>query len=130
MIPSTIKELTDAIEGRFPVGPSTTSRLSVTGEEYVTIGSQYDKEMMGAPGTVDECESQDIAFDEQTACMQAYICFGDYAEERNGILYWRIKPQLDWNNDNSRCVAYMRCLISGKPVIPSIIKEKLSHASL
>lgn len=108
----TVAELTSWIEDQFPVGASTGTPRSVTGEPYVVIGAQYPG-MPVIPGTVDEGQIRELAFDEETACYQARVCFSAYAQDRRGTLYWRVKPQLEFYG--RRCALYMRCLISDKP---------------
>lgn len=98
-------------EGRI-VGPSTSSRLSVTGEPYVVIGHQVT--MPSQPGVVDEGQEMELAFDEETAYLSALGAFELYAENRPGKLYWRIAPELGWFKKARRCAFYMRCLISDK----------------
>lgn len=109
----TVAALIDWIERQFPVGQSTDTARSVTGEPYVVIGAQADG-MAVIPGTVDEGEARELAFDEETACLMAAHCFRDYAEGRKGTLYWRNKPVLDQDEKSDRCVVYMRCLISDR----------------
>ena len=103
-----VAELTAYIEGRFPIGggPGSTGlyyNLAPTGEEYVVIGNQHPDE----------------GIDEETACRAARAAFDAYAEGRVGTLYWRKKPQLEWQRDDpktGRCVVYIRCLISDAPL--------------
>lgn len=108
----TVAELIERIERDYTVGPSTETRLAVTGEPYVVIGQQKDSEP-SIPGTVDEPAPCEAALDEETACYQALSCFETYAEDRGRYLYWREKPRLEWMN-NKRCKVYMRCLVSEK----------------
>ena len=110
-------DLIAAIEARFPVGESTDGRLSVTGEAYVSIGEPSGALVSAIPGTVDEGQARELAFDEETAYFSALSSFRDYAECRVGTLYWRIKPRLEWNDGRTRCAYYMRLLISDKPPI-------------
>lgn len=114
MIAKTFIQLVDEIRKRFPVGQSTDTSRSVTGEPYVVIGAQKN----GVPkiaGTRDEGSDGEWAFDEETACMQAAACFETYADGRSGVLYWRTEPILE--SEKNRCVVYMRCLISDKPAL-------------
>src|ERR1700677_907347 len=104
-------ELIERIERGFTVGLSTTTWRSVTGKRYIVIGSQYPG-LAAIPGTVDEGASRELALDEETACMQALACFETYADGRGRYLYWRVKPCLEWNNDHTRCMVYMRCVVS------------------
>lgn len=111
---NTVGTLTAHIEGRFQVGRPTDSSLAVTGEPYVVIGTE-----VGTPsqrGTVGEGRLRELSFDEETACFAALSAFNDYAEDCNGLLYWRVRPRLEWNDQHNRCLIYMRCLISAKPV--------------
>ena len=113
---ATVEQLTEFIESRFPVGESTRSYLSVTGEPYVCIGNSVA--IPATRGVVDEGEAQELGFDEETACMAARSAFEMYAEDHHGTLYWRIRPQLEWEDgQHRRCVVYMRLLISDKPRI-------------
>lgn len=115
---ATVADLTVFIESRFPIGESTKSYRSVTGEPYVVIGHQADG-IPAIPGVVDEGFPIEVAFDEETACMSARSAFEAYAENRIGNLYWRIKPQLEWDPSKKKrgqcCIVYMRLLISDKP---------------
>ena len=132
------EELVRLIEARFRIGKPTNTALSVTGEPYVTIGSQEPSSGMPAiPGTIDEGKPHELAFDQETACISAFICFENYAawwreqhgDEAQSVLYWRIKPQLEWEHewtvprehpfpdDRKRCKVYMRCLLSNKPIL-------------
>jgi hypothetical protein len=99
------------------IGASTAYYKSVTGEPYVTIGLQHlDEGPPKIPGTVGECKRRELGFDEETAWNQAATCFQMYADTRPefGTLYWRQPPVLEWNEDKSRCIFYMRLLISDK----------------
>lgn len=111
---NTVESLTQKIESMFPVGASTDHALSVTGEPYVTIGYQKDGTSK-IRGAVDEGADREFGFDEETASMSAYASFLEYAADRAGTLYWRVKPRLEWNENNTRCQVYLRCLISSKP---------------
>ncbi len=116
----TVAEFTAWIEQQYPVGESTRGPLSVTGEEYVVLGSQHpDDGMPAIPGTKDEGARCEPAFDEETAVMQAWNCFEQYREGRSGTLYWRIKPDLMWSEDKNTCFLYVRLLISDRPVMGS-----------
>jgi hypothetical protein len=113
-----IEWLVKEIEARFPVGESTDCALSVTGEPYVVIGAQDHRDgLPQIPGTIDEGKRRELAFDEETAVMSALKCFEDYARERIGTLFWRVKPELEWIEDHSRCKVYLRLLISDKSVM-------------
>ena len=109
--------LTDVIEGRYPVGTPTEWHRSVTGEPYVSVGSQADGKT-SVPGTVDEGKAREVALDAETAYWSALSSFESYAEDRKGVLYWRVKPRLEWSDDKSRCMFYMRLLISDTPPEP------------
>lgn len=117
---ATVEQLTSFIESRFPVGESTRSYLSVTGEPYVVVGHQPDH-IPTIPGVVDEGFPREVAFDEETACMSARSAFEAYAEGRRGVLYWRTKPSFEWDPSKKKrgqcCLVYMRLLISDKPRI-------------
>lgn len=116
MIALSLEQLRKQIADRYPVGEPTDRSRSVTGEPYVVIGSQRHGNP-DVPGTVNEGCSFEHAFDEEMACMQAAECFEKYAEDRNGVLYWREGPELEWIDKGTpyaRCKVYMRCLISAK----------------
>jgi hypothetical protein len=85
----------------------------MTDEPYVSIGHSHA--IPEIRGVVAEGEPRVVAFDEETACWSARAAFFDYAEDRTGVLYWRTKPQLEWVPKASRCLVYMRLLISNKP---------------
>jgi hypothetical protein len=112
------RELTKKCEEGRIVGASTCTGLSVTGEPYVKIGIQATESgIPSVPGTVDEGAAFEWGYDEETAFWGAWNCFCHYSEERNGVLYWRIKPRLVWNESKRRCYFQMRCLISDAPVL-------------
>ena len=99
-------------EGR-AVGATARSWPSSTGEPYVKIGAQsIEYGILGVPGTVDEGAGFEVGFDEESAFWTAWASFCFYAEDRKGVLYWGTEPELNWNEDRSRCFFYMRCLIS------------------
>lgn len=114
------ERLTKDIEAKFKVGASTNWHRSVTGEPYVVISSQHpDNGMPTIPGTVDEAKRRERATDAETAYWAAMSSFQSYAEGRTGVLYWRVKPQLEWNEGMpNSCSFYMRLLISDKPSDP------------
>ena len=92
------KTLADVIEARYPVGISTDWHLSVTGEPYVEVN--------------------ELAPDVNGAFGSAMLWLKSYAKDRKGVLYWRMKPQLEWSEDKTRCRFYMRLLISDTPPDP------------
>ncbi len=102
--PVSAERLTKEIEASFDLGEATSTSSSVTGEPYVSIGQQAGGKAK-FPGTVDEAG----------AYWAAREAFQLYAEGRKGILYWRVKPQMELH-EGFRFI-YMRCLISDKPVI-------------
>ena len=85
---------------------------SPTGEPYVKIGAQAVEYGIPMPGIVDEGAGFEVGFDEESAFWTAWASFCFYAEDRKGVLYWGTEPELNWNEDRSRCFFYMRCLIS------------------
>lgn len=110
--------LTKQIASEYPEGPGTVTWCAVTGEPYVVIGAQHPDE--GSPaiiGTVDEGKCAEWSPDEETACLKAMTCLRAYADGREGVLYWRQPPMLDWNEDHTRCKVYMRLLISDKEMV-------------
>lgn len=109
---TTVALLTEWIESQFPLGEPTARHLSVTGEPYVVIAHTVAPPEY--PGVAQEGAARELGFDEETACMGAAGAFRDYAEDKAGSLYWRVKPQLMWSNDHRRCYVYMRLLISDK----------------
>lgn len=102
-----------------------------TGERYVVIGDQADAPP-AIPGTIDEGASRVLAYDEETAVVQAVRCLAHYAEDRSGILYWRVRPRLEsWYGADEPgrrrrrwFKVYMRLLISDKPAAWSIDSMK------
>jgi hypothetical protein len=112
----TESSLRDRCEKGREVGRPTDRYLSVTGEPYVVIGSQISG-VPSEPGTVDEGFGQELGFDEETAYFQAWACFETYAHDKTGKLYWRIPPRLERypRKNSTKCMFYMRCLISDKP---------------
>ena len=106
--------LTKEIESSFRVGKPTNNSRSVTGEPYIIIGHQTEGRA-AFPGTVDECMPRQISLDVENAYWTARAAFQLYAKGRDGVLYWRMKPQME-HYDNF-CFIYMRCLISDKPVV-------------
>jgi hypothetical protein len=88
--------LTAYCEARFPVGPSTFERLSVTGETYTELCIPF------SPGWP-SAEAARIAAQEH---------FNSYAEGRKGTLYWRVPPEIAVAKGHAY---YMRLLISDKP---------------
>lgn len=107
----TVDQLIERIETEYQIGQPTNCYRAVTDESYVVIGSQSPAEPLPSiPGTVDEGCAAEYGYDEETAVMQAWACFSSYAEGRNGILYWRVRPVLE--TYENRHVVYMRCLIS------------------
>ncbi len=114
----TTADLTEWIESQYLIGETTCGPLSVTGEKYVVLGPQHpDDGMPSIPGTKDEGARCEPATDEETAVMQLRNCFEQYREGRSGTLYWRIKPDLMWSEDEKLCIVYARMLISDKPVM-------------
>ena len=109
----TAQSLKEHIEAHFNVGQPTATGLSVTGEPYVTIGSQDPADgMPSVLGTVDEGKRREWGFDEETAWFDAVSNFQSYAEDRGHNLYWRCQPTLD--RHGSDCAFYMRLLVSDK----------------
>lgn len=105
------------IESRFPVGKSTVAYRSVTGEPYVTFSC----------GAFD-CELDEVRLlsDSQLPdkAIEFFVnAFNSYASERNGALYWRLKPQLIKKIGHDKSVKKQvtwygvraRLLISDKP---------------
>lgn len=103
------------IERGYRVGASTATRVAVTGEPYVVIGhSDHEEGPPAIPGVVEEGDRGAAGFDAETAWYSALNAFELYAENRGGNLYWRVRPQLEWNDEHSRCRFYMRLLVSEK----------------
>jgi hypothetical protein len=90
--------LVETAERGRTVGPSTQWHLSVTGEPYVEVN--------------------ELASNVDMAFQSVMAWFKTYAQDRKGVLYWRVKPQLEWSEDKTRCRFYMRLLISDTPVDP------------
>lgn len=113
----TVDELKRYIADKYPLGHSTNCAFAVTGDPYVRIGSQHPG-VPAIPGTIDDRQSAESWYDEETACMAAYSSFLTYSEGRTGKLYYRAQPQLEWNDDKARparCKVYIRLVISDKP---------------
>lgn len=91
-------------EARFPVGPSTERRLSVTGEPYVELANQWSD---GYPTPA-------------VARQAALTVFNQYAEGKEGVLYWRVPPEIAYGDKQRKFAYYMRLLISSKT---PIVKE-------
>ena len=109
----TAQSLKERIETNFKVGQPTDTRLAVTGEPCVVIGTQYpDENPSSIRGTVDEGKRMQWWPDEETAWHQAASSFQSYAEERGHNLYWRCQPTLDRHGRD--CRFYMRLLVSDK----------------
>ena len=87
-------------ETRWPIGASTTGRLSVTGEEY---------EVLTDNGYISS----------EAARLAAQSSFEGYAKDKSGILYWRITPEIALMCRNRHYSFYLRLLISDKPAKPS-----------
>lgn len=102
MTPDSARQLLafmDYIERRFPVGADYDPKKpghAPTGEPYQEI-------------TVTKKRT------EEEAIKEAREAFDKYAESREGMLYWRVKPEID-HNDEREWGAYMRLLISDKKV--------------
>lgn len=101
------------------IGVDSSTRLAPTGEPFVMIGSQIG--IPDVPGTVGEGCPREFAFDVETAYFQAWTCFENYQYGRPGTLYWRTRPRLEW--EGKRCMFYMRCLISEKPILVEAATE-------
>jgi hypothetical protein len=97
--------LREYCESRFPVGESTTTYLSVTGEEYI----QLTPAMNSYPTS---------PLDARNAAQSA---FDTYAADKSGTLYWRIRPEIAGRllhkPERVIYIYYMRLLISDKPRI-------------
>lgn len=91
-------------ESRFPIGPSTTRMLSVTGETYTELAVRWS-------------EGSETA---EKAREAAQVSFDKYASDKIGTLYWRVQPEIVFGIKQRLFAYYMRLLISDKP---PIIKE-------
>lgn len=101
--PGTIEELTEMMEARIPVGPSTNFKWSVTGEEYkeVKIG----------------CRDPNEAKIKALVSSQWGTFLKEVRENPYGKLYWRIKPEYSMWEDLGlhKSKIYTRYLVSNKP---------------
>jgi hypothetical protein len=99
-----------------------TWNIAASGEPYVTIGSQWPTRP-SVPGTIDEGQRFEWAFDPETAYFQAITCFNSYADDRSGKVYLRMGPQFEERRASKRysqfgpptsygCAIYLRLLIS------------------
>ena len=94
-------EFEEYCESRFPVGQSTDRHTSVTGENY--------REFSGSPG-----ERMTRYQTVELALQGAKSTFDEYASTRTGVLYWRVRPEVERMRDG-HWAFYMRLLISSKP---------------
>lgn len=119
------------IEAGRTIGAPTSTRLAVTGEPYVVVGSQDDG-IPSQPGTVDEGLASEWGFDPETAFFMALNCFAAYARDKPGKIYWRVTPRLEEHTVNhltrekpvKRFRFYMRLLVSDKPETQQIAPIK------
>src|SRR5215472_17553520 len=97
-----------AIEMRFKsVGQSLHQALSVTGQPYDEL--------------VVNCERK-------TNCLKAGLTrFEDYANRRQGTLYWKNWPSVERHIDHgvTRYVVRMNLLISDNPVVQRLVAESI-----
>lgn len=127
----TVADLQAYCESRFPVGEPTTWALSVTGEEYVVIGEEEGPaDDLWLPGIVKEGKKQSLGFSPEDALWSALACFAAYAEDKNGVLYWRWAPELELDLASNRWRVYMRCLISDKPARPEFRDSSVKKTEL
>ena len=101
-----LAEFTKYVEGRFPVGPPSSMRRAVTGEDHVEFAPHLKKEgdVRFAFPSADE------------AIAEAKKAFDEYAATRlDGVLYWRWRPELEYRSRDGGWFFYMRLLISDKP---------------
>lgn len=119
MMDFTAENLKARCEQGREVGEPTSMHMSATGEPYVVIGMQTNG-APATPGTVDEGQAREWAFDAETAYFAALACFETYAHDRPGKLYWRWEPTLEQRKDGAARMVwfYMRCFISDKPPLP------------
>lgn len=88
-------------EGRFPVGPSSERRRSITGETFTEL-----------------CVSWHDGFATiELAGEAAMASFQKHANGKSGTLYWRVPPEIAWGSKQKKFAYYMRLLISDKPRI-------------
>lgn len=92
------KALREYCEARFPVGLSTQRRLSITGEPYVELAHEWSA---GYPTPA-------------VARQAAIAVFNQYAEGKEGALYWRVPPEIAYGEKQQKFAYYMRLLISSK----------------
>jgi len=88
-------------EAKFPIGEPTSTSKSVTGQNY--------RELCSLP-------SQTF-ISPKFARIAAESRFEGFSENKSGILYWRITPEIAWANRKHGFAYYMRLLISDKPRI-------------
>lgn len=96
--------LREYCEAKFQIGLSTERRLSITGEPYVELATPW---LDGYPTPA-------------VARQAAITVFNQYAEGKDGALYWRVPPQIAYGEKQQKFAYYMRLLISSKK---PIIKE-------
>jgi hypothetical protein len=101
-----LADFTKYVESRFPIGRPSVSRFAATGEDHVEFAPHLKKEgeVRFAFPSADE------------AISVAKKDFDDYAATRgDGVLYWRVKPELEYRSQDGGWLFYMRLLISDKP---------------
>lgn len=118
---STLVELTVAMEARFPVHPEVVATSPApTGEVFAILGYEKTAKPGLIMGEVRPGHYQRYFPTEEAAVASAWAAFNDYAEDKKGTLYWRIKPVLFQQlavESTNESVVYTRLLISEKPVI-------------
>jgi hypothetical protein len=80
------------------------------------IGSKYNPKHPGEAPTGEpyrEIYSKGWAISEAQAFEDARVAFHDYAKDRPGKLYWRVRPEIAEGKGGWKY--YMRLLISEKP---------------
>ncbi len=94
-------------EKRFPVGESTVTAKTITGEYVLTLvigGVKLDGQLQS-----DGCSSLAQAADAWKAEFDLL-----YPPGTGGVLYWRAKPRLE-RTDNGGWQVYSRLLVSSAP---------------
>lgn len=89
-------------ESRWPIGPESHRRLSVTGEEHVALSPYPPQSGFDSP---------------ESARLAAQAHFDRYAAGKFGTLYWRVVPEIALSAGRQIYVYYLRLLISNKPQI-------------
>jgi hypothetical protein len=137
----TIDDLIAYIEHRFPAVVGLPASRCQTGDQYVVLGAEAPGQNIEGyePGVIREGFARDLAFDEETAVMQALIAFDNYAAGKRGTVYWRHPHKAELGVSTEELVSletletrprerslysvWLRLVISDKPVLYETIEQ-------